>query len=451
LFLLLDYKEGTEFLPYQSLPHAHVLSTESDPVFGLRTLEYINDEITRRGVLFKKAGVSNIGKYRTETKKTMPRWVVIIDEFQRMFQDQSVMSQVEKLFDDLNRRGRAFGIHFVLATQSIYDLNMTPATLSQLSIRICLKISEMDASKILHVDNLIPATFDKPGKAIYNNNIGLVDSNLQMQVPFIDSTKIKNTILEIANKNKIKTENHISKGQQFEVFDSSLIENKNSVTVGSLQDIKKTYFNINIDPKAYSPLLILGNEKQKLKLLFNSFVRDHVINNKNINVLCLDFHPLNMDNVSSSLLKKDKIYKYSNNEKNFFKDLIEINKKSLNSKKINLLLILGLDESLSFKENITDDIGSQTDNKTKENLLKIIRERLSLNIIPIVFLRKLSNFSSVFDSLIYENSISSDVFSRRIYMDTPQEFNYDYGNLSKYKVFYHDLEKSTQQILTIFE
>ena len=451
LFLLLDYKEGTEFLPYQSLPHAHVLSTESDPVFGLRTLEYINDEITRRGVLFKKAGVSNISKYRDETKETMPRWVVIIDEFQRMFQDQSVMSQVEKLFDDLNRRGRAFGIHFVLATQSIYDLNMTPATLSQLSIRICLKISEMDASKILHVDNLIPATFDKPGKAIYNNNIGLVDSNLQMQVPFIDSTKIKNTILEIAKKNKIKTENHISKGQQFEVFDSSLIENKNSVTIGSLQDIKKTYFNINIDPKAYSPLLILGNQKQKLKLLFNSFVRDHLINNKNINVLCLDFHPLNMDNVSSSLLKKDKIYKYSNNEKNFFKHLIEINKKSLNSKKINLLLILGLDESLSFKENITDDIGSQTDNKTKENLLKIIRERLSLNIIPIVFLRKLSNFSSVFDSLIYENSISSDVFSRRIYMDTPQEFNYDYENLSKYKVFYHDLEKSTQQILTIFE
>ena len=451
LFLLLDYKEGTEFLPYQSLPHAHVLSTESDPVFGLRTLEYINDEITRRGILFKKAGVSNISKYRTETKKSMPRWVVIIDEFQRMFQDQSVMSKVEKLFDDLNRRGRAFGIHFVLATQSIYDLNMTPATLSQLSIRICLKISEMDASKILHVDNLIPATFDKPGMAIYNNNIGLIDSNLQMQVPFIDSTRIKKTILQISKKNKIKTNNFISKGQQFEIFDSALVESENSVSIGCLQDIKKTYFNLNIDPKAYSPLLIIGNEKQKLKLLFNSFVRDYITNNKNINVLCLDFHPLNMDNVSSSLLKKDKIYKYSHNEKNFFRDLIKINNKLTNSKKINLLLILGLDESLSFKENITDDIGSQTDNKTKENLLKIIRERLSLNVIPIVFLRKLSNFSSVFDSLIYENSISSDVFSRRIFMDTPQEFNYDYGSLSKYKVFYHDLEKSTQQVLTIFE
>ena len=158
-----------------------------------------------------------------------------------------------------------------------------------------------------------------------------------------------------------------------------------------------------------------------------------------------------MDNVSNIIIKKDKIYKYRHNEENFFEDLIQINIKLLISKKINLLLILGLDESLSFRENITDDMGSQTDNKTKENLLKIIRERLSLNVIPIVFLRKLSNFSSVFDSLIYENSISSDVFSRRIFMDTPQEFNYDYGSLSKYKVFYHDLEKSTQQILTIFE
>ena len=451
LFLLLDYKEGTEFLPYQSLPHAHVLSTESDPVFGLRTLEYINDEISRRGVLFKKAGVSNISKYRTETNKTMPRWVIIIDEFQRMFQDQSVMSKVEKLFDDLNRRGRAFGIHFVLATQSIYDLNMTPATLSQLSIRICLKISEMDASKILHIDNLIPSTFDKPGMGIYNNNIGLIDSNLQMQVPFIDSTKIKNTILEIAKKNKIKTENHISKGQQFEIFDSAKVENKNSITVGCLQDIKKTYFNISVDPKASSPLLIIGNEKQKLKLLFNSFVRDHVINNKNINVLCLDFHPLNMDNVSSSLLKQDKIYRYSDNEENFFEDLIEIGKKLSNSKKINLLLILGLDESLSFKENLIDDIGAQTDNKTKENLLKIIRERLSSNIIPVVFLRKFSNFPSVFGSLIYENSISSDIFSRRVFMDTPQELSYEFGSLNNYKIFYQDLDKSSQQVLTIFE
>ena len=99
------------------------------------------------------------------------------------------------------------------------------------------------------------------------------------------------------------------------------------------------------------------------------------------------------------------------------------------------MLVLGLDESLTLKENVVDDIGSQSDNETKTILLSIIRERLSLNLFPIVFLRKLSGFSTVFDSLNYENSISSDIFTRRVYMDTPQEFHYEVGNLNNYKIF----------------
>ena len=50
-FLLLDYKEGTEFQPYENLPHAHVLSTESDASFGLKTLEFIDKEITKGDLL----------------------------------------------------------------------------------------------------------------------------------------------------------------------------------------------------------------------------------------------------------------------------------------------------------------------------------------------------------------------------------------------------------------
>ena len=36
-------------------------------------------------------------------------------------------------------------------------------------------------------------------------------------------------------------------------------------------------------------------------------------------------------------------------------------------------------------------------------------------------------------------------------MDTPQEFHYEYGNLNDFKVFFQDIDKSTQDILTIFE
>ena len=452
-FLLLDYKEGTEFLPYQLLPHTHVLSTESDPVFGLKTLEYVNDEIKKRGSLFKKLGVSNISNFRSQSKDPMPRWIIIIDEFQRMFQDNSISSKVESLFDDLNRRGRAFGIHFILATQSIYDLNMTPATLSQLSIRICLKISEMDASKILHVDNLIPSTFDKPGMCIYNNNIGLIDSNTQMQVPFIPTSTIKSLISDVSNKNKIKTTNHISKGQQFIVFDlqNNFSKSMPFVSIGCSQDIKKTYFNIDLNPQVSSPILIAGNDKQKLKLIFKSFVREYLVNNRNITINCLDFHPLDMDNITSSFTKKDMIYKFQDDEEKFLINLKKLKKQFSESKKINILLLVGLDDSLTLKEYNVDEFGTQSDNKIKALLLEMIKKRLELNIMPVVFLRKLSNFPTVFESSNYEESVSSDNFTRRLFMNTPQDFHYEVGNLNDYKIFYQDIDKSLHDVLTIFE
>ena len=453
LFLLLDYKEGTEFLPYQFLPHSHVLSTESDPFFGLKTLEYVNEEIKKRGTIFKQVGVSNITDFRSQSKDQMPRWVIIIDEFQRMFQDTSISSKVERLFDDLNRRGRAFGIHFILATQSIYDLNMTPATLSQLSVRVCLKISEMDASKILHVDNLIPSTFDRPGMCIYNNNNGLLDSNSQMQVPFIPYSKIKNIISQLSNKNKIQSVNHISKGQEYLVFNNknASLNSSSSVSIGCSQDVQKTYYNLDLNPQISSPILVSGNDKEKVKLVFKSFVREYLLKNKDLNIVCLDFHPLNMDDLTSSFAEKNKIYKFQESEEMFIKNLKKIKSNFSKSKKINILLIVGLDDSLSIKENKVDEFGTQSDNQIKNLLLELIKKRLELNILPIVFLRKISNFISIFESSVYENSISNDVFTRRIFMDTPQEFHYEYGNLNNFKVFFQDIDKSTQDILTIFE
>tara|TARA_B110000238_G_scaffold25620_1_gene24791 strand:+ start:5754 stop:8321 length:2568 start_codon:yes stop_codon:yes gene_type:complete len=453
LFLLLDYKEGTEFLPYQFLPHSHVLSTESDPFFGLKTLEYVNEEIKKRGTIFKQVGVSNITDFRSQSKDQMPRWVIIIDEFQRMFQDTSISSKVERLFDDLNRRGRAFGIHFILATQSIYDLNMTPATLSQLSVRICLKISEMDASKILHVDNLIPSTFDRPGMCIYNNNNGLLDSNSQMQVPFIPSSKIKNIISQLSNKNKIQSVNHISKGQEYLVFNNknASLNSSSSVSIGCSQDVQKTYYNLDLNPQISSPILVSGNDKEKVKLVFKSFVREYLLKNKDLNIVCLDFHPLNMDDLTSSFAEKNKIYKFQESEEIFIENLKKIKSNFSKSKKNNILLIVGLDDSLSIKENKVDEFGTQSDNQIKNLLLELMKKRLELNILPIVFLRKISNFISIFESSVYENSISNDVFTRRIFMDTPQEFHYEYGNLNDFKVFFQDIDKSTQDILTIFE
>jgi hypothetical protein len=158
-----------------------------------------------------------------------------------------------------------------------------------------------------------------------------------------------------------------------------------------------------------------------------------------------------MDDLTSSFAEKNKIYKFQKSEEIFIKNLKKIKSNFSKSKKNNILLIVGLDDSLSIKENKVDEFGTQSDNQIKNLLLELMKKRLELNILPIVFLRKISNFISIFESSVYENSISNDVFTRRIFMDTPQEFHYEYGNLNDFKVFFQDIDKSTQDILTIFE
>lgn len=47
-FILLDYKEGTEFKIYENLPHAKVLSVRSEREFGVSVFDFLNNEIEKR-------------------------------------------------------------------------------------------------------------------------------------------------------------------------------------------------------------------------------------------------------------------------------------------------------------------------------------------------------------------------------------------------------------------
>src|SRR6185369_3679639 len=57
-FYLVDFKKGVEFKCYASLrlPHARVIAIESDREFGLSVLQRLDDELKRRGDLFRKFG-----------------------------------------------------------------------------------------------------------------------------------------------------------------------------------------------------------------------------------------------------------------------------------------------------------------------------------------------------------------------------------------------------------
>ncbi len=87
-FYLVDFKKGVEFKCYANnrLPHARVVAIESDREFGLSVLQRVDEELKRRGDMFRKLGVQDIPGYkRAGGTESMPRCLLIIDEFQEFF------------------------------------------------------------------------------------------------------------------------------------------------------------------------------------------------------------------------------------------------------------------------------------------------------------------------------------------------------------------------------
>jgi len=193
-FYLIDFKKGVEFKTYatHNLPHARAIAVESDREFGLSVLQRLDGELVRRGNLFRKLGVQDLGAYR-ETQGSdaalpmLPRTLLIIDEFQEFFSEDDKLAQdCAILLDRLVRQGRAFGIHVLLGSQTIGGSSgLARSTIGQIGIRIALQTSEADSQVILGDGNSAARLLSRPGEAIYNDAGGLVEANSPFQVAWL--------------------------------------------------------------------------------------------------------------------------------------------------------------------------------------------------------------------------------------------------------------------------
>jgi DNA segregation ATPase FtsK/SpoIIIE, S-DNA-T family len=189
---LMDFKKGVEFKTYAThkLPHARVIAVESEREFGLSVLQRLDTELKRRGDLFRKAGVQDIKGYREQSSPgetdglSMPRIMLIVDEFQEFFvEDDRVAQEAALLLDRLVRQGRAFGLHVLLGSQTLGGAySLARSTIDQMAVRIALQCSEADAGLILSKDNNAARLLSRPGEAIYNDANGLIEGNDIFQV-----------------------------------------------------------------------------------------------------------------------------------------------------------------------------------------------------------------------------------------------------------------------------
>ncbi len=189
---LLDFKDGLEFQKYADssfvdrawLPHVRTISVSNDPGYALQMFKFLKAE--RQSRKRQYGGLGNYVDYRKSGKK-LPRIVVVIDEFHKMFEDDNNDEIADEMID-LLKQGRAYGIHLVLATQtlsSLHGIHKLQGMLDQIPIRLVLPCPTGDGG---FLDSNDAMTIRKP-QCILNENGGMKGQSKIFRHPFIDHGK----------------------------------------------------------------------------------------------------------------------------------------------------------------------------------------------------------------------------------------------------------------------
>lgn len=200
---LLDYKESTEFTVYATppLPHARLVATESDPEYGVTVLRHLVDALEQRARMFKNAGVRDFAEYRSESTERLPRILLVIDEFQVLFAEKrQVAEAAEQLLSQLLKQGRSFGIHILLATQTLKGINAQSigSLITQLGSRIALACGQEDSAMILGGNNWAAAELRSPPEGILNNANGAKSGNIKFLIPLAEAALCREHIAKFA-------------------------------------------------------------------------------------------------------------------------------------------------------------------------------------------------------------------------------------------------------------
>lgn len=279
-FFLLDFKQGVEFNQFiededkAALPHARVVSTESDVAFGISALEHFVAEIQRRNALFKQHRVDDYKMYREETGERLPRWLLIIDEFQGLFANDDA-DRATELLDTLARQGRSSGLHFIIASQSLSGIRMNSgkqdAIFDQTPLRIALRMGAEQSALFLRNDNKAAGDLRYRGQAIINKQGGAPTDNQLFVVAYADKqehNKIQSQ-LALRHPEHARIPQRIYRGDQ-PVFLSSLDlnglpeanEDGFPVVFGQRATIDADFAYHEMQPKSGDHVLILGTNSR---------------------------------------------------------------------------------------------------------------------------------------------------------------------------------------------
>lgn len=148
VLLLIDFKGGRSFDALAAVPHVAGVVTDLDDRAAVRAVESLRAEIRRRERTLADGGSRDVD----EAGGALPRLVVIVDEFAALV---AAHPDLHELFADVAARGRALGIHLILATQRAAGA-FRDALLVNAPLRIALRtLDAADSRTVIGVDDAV--------------------------------------------------------------------------------------------------------------------------------------------------------------------------------------------------------------------------------------------------------------------------------------------------------
>ncbi|GAA6826652.1 FtsK/SpoIIIE domain-containing protein [Helicobacter pylori] len=281
---LLDYKEGVEFNAYAKdaiLEHARLVSVASSVGFGVSFLSWLCKEMQERANLFKQSGAKDLSAYRKHGE--MPRLIVVIDEFQVLFSDSATKEKerVEKYLNTILKKDRSYGVHLILATQTMRGAGINKSLMAQIANRIALAMDAEDSESILSDD--VACELVRP-EGIFNNNRGHKKYHTKMSIPKAPDEFepfIKKIHKEFNQRNLAPIEHKIYNGETALEMPNILKANEMRLHLGKKVDYEQKDLIVEFENNE-SHLLVVSQDLSARIALMKLFAQNFKTANKEL-------------------------------------------------------------------------------------------------------------------------------------------------------------------------
>ncbi len=294
---LMDFKSGTEFKVYagKKIPHIKLLALDAMQEFGQSILDELWDEMNRRSDMFNELineglDVKDITDYRRLTGKKLPRILVVADEFQLLVSEEhnrKIANYCGGKLADFISLSRVYGIHFILATQTMSRLNsgfaIRKSTINEMYVRIGLKCTENECG-LLFGDKNGKTAFGKmgteKGSAVYTGDyvqgqpVGfkVAYCEPEIQSELLEKIEEQYSLME-SEKAKVFIGNSIPKISDSKEFNGGYSKDEKSLPIYLGEPIKiASATKLNLGRTKRSNLLIVGSDQEKIESLVSLYM-----------------------------------------------------------------------------------------------------------------------------------------------------------------------------------